>query len=118
MARSTAFSELSARTGLFAAYDLTNIVIKLVGFFSFFYLARQILKVRFAYALLGASIFFQLNSTAEQLFHSQLLTLSFVPLQLALVYHIVQALLHRSGRRLPIYGVTAITLYAAWFMTA
>ncbi|MEA2782802.1 MAG: hypothetical protein QOK29_4346 [Rhodospirillaceae bacterium] len=102
----------------FAAYDLTNIVVKLIGFFSFFYLARKILKVRFSYALLGTSVFFQLNSTAEHILHSQLLTVALVPLQLILVHHFAQAVLDRSRRRLLIFGSAAIALYAAWLMTA
>jgi hypothetical protein len=101
----------------FVSYELVDIAFKLIGFFSFFHLCHNVLGVRLGYAILGASLFFQLHSTAQQLGHGQLLSVGLAPLQLMLLYRFFAALAEASQRRVFLLGAASLALYAAWAMT-
>jgi len=102
----------------FMAYELVPMAVKLTGYGAFIYLARCILRIRLPYALLGATIFFQLASTAVHLGHDQLLTVAFVPLMLIFLYRFTTGLLAGSMREMLIFGTATVVFYAAWLMTA
>ena len=102
----------------FAAYELVNMTIKLIGFLAFFALVRHLLRVRLHYALLGSSIFFQLNSTAAHLGHSQLLSVAFVPLMLILLYSLVMATTLGEKGKIWFFALAGIVTYEIWLMSS
>ncbi|MTV40742.1 DUF7024 domain-containing protein [Duganella radicis] len=107
----------AASLDVFLANELTNIVIKGVGFFGFMAAARRMLKLPVEWALLGAAIFTLSNNSFMQLSHAQLLSVSLAPVEALLIYNAAQALLLSQGRRLLVFGSLAALLFAAWMMS-
>ncbi|EEF25080.1 conserved hypothetical protein, partial [Ricinus communis] len=101
----------------FAANELVNMVIKAIGFFGFLAAAQRMLKLPFAWALLGAAVFTLSNNSFMQLSHAQLLSVAFAPAQALLLYHTLQALLTLQSKRLFKFGSLTVLLFAAWMMT-
>ncbi|MFO1057899.1 MAG: hypothetical protein U1E53_13135 [Dongiaceae bacterium] len=101
----------------YVSYELVAVAFKLIGFFGFYGLARRLLRVRTGWALVGASVFFQLNATALQLNHQQLLVLAVFPslVELAVAFALALA----AGRRLRALGLglAAAALGAACLMS-
>ncbi|MRW89502.1 hypothetical protein GJ699_05850 [Duganella sp. FT80W] len=101
----------------FAANELVNMVIKAIGFFGFLAAARRMLKLPFAWALLGAAVFTLSNNSYMQLSHAQLLSVAFAPVEALLIYETLQALFAQQGKRLFKFGSLAALLFAAWMLT-
>jgi hypothetical protein len=101
----------------FAANELVNMVIKAIGFFGFLTAAQRMLKLSFAWALLGAAVFTLSNNSYMQLSHAQLLSVAFAPVEALLLHHTLQALLALQSKRLFKVGSLTVLLFAAWMMT-
>jgi hypothetical protein len=111
--------------GMLVSDELVSIAFKLIGFAGFYRLAHRLLRVRVAWALLGASVFYQLNATAVHLGHPQLLVLNLFPgmIELAVCFAVSLA----AGRRPAAFaaGCAALAvgaactmsgLYMSWFL--
>ena len=57
---------------LFISTDLVNILLKVIGFFSFYFLVKKVFKFGFLVSLVGAVAFTFANSMSEQMRHAQL----------------------------------------------
>jgi hypothetical protein len=96
----------------YASSELTAIGFKLIGFIGFYRLATRLLRVRPAWALLGASLFFQLNATSVHATHSQFLVLNLFPLLLEAVIAFARALAEGERNRAFLAGLAGAALYA------
>ncbi len=101
----------------FAANELVNMTIKAIGFFGFLAAARRMLKLPFAWALLGAAVFTLSNNSYLQLSHAQLLSVALAPAQALLIHEALQSLHASQGKRLFKFGSLAALLFAAWMIT-
>jgi hypothetical protein len=98
--------------------ELVNVVVKNIGFAAFFVASRRTLGLSFGWALFGAALFTLSHSSFLQAGHAQLLSVSFVPLMVVLIWESYDAL--RASRRLKllIVGCLAGVFFAAWLLTA
>jgi hypothetical protein len=101
----------------FLASELVNMAIKGIGFFGFLAAGRRILKLSFAWALLGAAVFTLSNNSFLQISHAQLLSVALAPVEAVFMYEAIQALLARNGQRLFWFGNMAGALFGAWLIT-
>lgn len=102
---------------IFLASEFVNITIKFIGFSSFFYLARTVLKVGFYPALAGSMIFTLSNSLTVQMHHAQLLSLAFAPLLTALLLKYFSAITKGERKKAILFGSCSAVFLSAWLIT-
>jgi hypothetical protein len=102
----------------FLASDLTNLVIKIIGFWGSFFLLFRVLKLPFLIATLGAVLFTLSNNTYVNAYHAQLFSVAFVPVLAVLVFEAVEAIRHSSNKGVLFWGILCALLYGAWLITA
>jgi hypothetical protein len=83
------------RLGLdpYLAYEAVYVIVRLVGFLSVIALGATFLRLRFALALLAATLWLISINTYNQVGHTQLLYGGFVPLGLLLLLHLLRTVL-------------------------
>jgi hypothetical protein len=98
--------------------ELVNVVVRASGFWLLYAAARRLAGFDWRWALLAAMLFTVSNGVYEQMFHAQLLSVSFAP-GLALLFHFaVRALVEDRRKALLGWGGGFVAAYAAWLMTA
>lgn len=103
---------------VFLASEFVNITLKAIGFISFFYLARHVLKVGFYAAVAGAMIFSLSNSLTVQMHHAQLLSLTFAPLLTALLLKYFSSVIAGDRKNSIILGSCSAVFLSAWLITS
>jgi len=102
----------------FQASEYTNVVIKIIGFFSFYYVCRKPLGLSFVWAAFGSSLFFILNGYfIRDPVHAQLYAVNFVPLALIFLYRAAIAFSSDEKIELLLFGIGFGLLYGAWLLT-
>ncbi len=105
-------------TQVFSALELTNALIRLIGFYSFFYLCHRQLKLKFWICLLTATLFTLSNAVYEQSVHAQIFSISFAPLLTVFLLNYVQQLfIYRSTQKAIFWGSLAGIFYASWLLS-
>lgn len=102
---------------VFLASEFVNLSIKCIGFLSFFYLTRHVLKLGFYTSLAGSIVFTLSNSLTVQMHHAQLLSLAFAPLLTALLLKYFSALIKGDRKGSIITGICAAIFLSAWLIT-
>jgi hypothetical protein len=98
--------------------ELVTVVLRMIGFFSFYLAMRWIFSAHFVWALLGATLFALSNSVFVQAVHAQLFGVSLVPVMSVLLYQTISAMNANRRARMLIWGAVSAALYAAWLMTS
>lgn len=96
----------------YVSSELTAIAFKLIGFVGFYRLATRVLSIRPAWALLGASIFFQLNSTSVHVTHAQFFVINLIPWIIEAAIACARSLAAGRRHRAFLAGLGASALYA------
>lgn len=101
----------------FLGGELTNMVMRAVGFLSMHMLCRRVLGVSFGWSLLGAAVFALSNNLFIRASHAQLFSIGFLPALAVLLHGAGSALL--AGRRAALlgWGAAFVLLFAALLMT-
>ncbi|UKY37919.1 hypothetical protein [Pantoea dispersa] len=103
---------------LFISTDLVNISLKVIGFYSFYYLTNRVLKFEFFASLSGATAFTLANSISVQMIHAQLLSVAFSPLLTFFILNYFKELKLNNTSRCIFNGVLASLLLALWLFTS
>ncbi len=104
---------------MFMASEGVNIIIRMIGFYSFFYLCHRKLGLNFFVCLLTAFIFSLSTVVYRQGGHVQLLSVSFAPLLTVFIINYLKYLLvDQNIYRSIFWGGIAGIFYAAWLLTA
>lgn len=103
---------------IFLSTDLVNITIKIIGFYSFWYLSKKTLKLDLLSSLVGAVIFTLANSMSEQMTHAQLLTIAFSPLLTSFIIGYLKSLKENNRSSAVKNGFLASLLLALWLFTS
>lgn len=103
---------------LFISTELVNILLKIIGFYSFYYLVNNVLKLDFFVSLVGAISFTLGNSLVVQMLHAQLLSISFAPLLTILIINYFLGLKFNDSKKSLINGCLASLLLALWLFTS
>lgn len=101
----------------FLTGELTNVVFRVIGFAGFFLCGRQMFRLPFWSALLGAALFVLANNLTVHGQRVQLTTLGLAPILALLMWHSLQALYAGRQRRFAGYGVASGILLGAWSIT-
>ena len=98
--------------------ELTDIIVKLIGFVGFSLFATRVLRLKGWFALIGASIFTIANNSYIQGAHVQLFAVGFAPLLATIIAECVHAVRQRRQRRVALFGIGAAVFLSAWLLTA
>jgi hypothetical protein len=101
----------------FLTTELSNIVLKALGFAAFLAAGRQIFRLPFRMALLAAALFTISNSLTIHGQRLQLSTVAFAPMLALLMWHTVRALYAGRTRRFVGFGCASGLLLGAWSIT-
>ncbi len=102
----------------FIAAELVNVIIRLLGFYAFFYLCHRKLGLKFWACLLTTAIFSLSSSAFLQAGHAQLLSVSFAPLLTIFIINYFEALLvTQNTYRAILWGSIAGIFYATWLIS-
>lgn len=106
-------------TGLdpFISSELSNAVIKCIGFFGFFWMMRSVFRVNFLWSVLAAGLFMIGNNLTSHGTRVQLATLAFAPIVAALLWAAYRRMLTNEPRQMTSYGIAAAVLLGAWALT-
>jgi hypothetical protein len=102
----------------FLSVDLTNLVIRGIGFLACYLFAVDVVALGFGWATLASAIFTLANNAYVQQGHSQLLSVSFAPLLGWLIWRALQALRARANTPAILWGCAAALLFGAWLLSA
>ena len=103
---------------MYLAFKCTILLVHLLGTIASFYLLRRVLRVRTVWAVFGTAAFSFSDSYITGLLHTQLASLSFLPVTFILIIRFVQNFENRKKRN--VYGclsilMLAVILYSAWY---
>jgi len=101
----------------FLTTELTNVVLKMIGFAGFFAVSRQMFRLPFWTSVLAAALFTLSNSLTVHGQRLQLATVAFAPIVALLMWHAVRALYEERRRRFMGFGAAAGILLGAWSIT-
>lgn len=106
-------------TGLdpFISSELSNAVVKCIGFAGFFWMMRRVFQVRFYWSLLAAGLFMIANNLTSHGTRVQLATLAFAPILTTLLWAAYTHLIAGQRRKLLLNGGTAGVALGAWALT-
>ena len=102
----------------FLASELTDIIIKLVGFMGSVVFAARCLRMELWAATLGASLFTIANNSYVQGAHVQLFTVAFAPTLATMIGAFMQSLRQRERLSASLKGMCAAVFLAGWLLTA
>lgn len=101
------------------ALELTNVTIRMIGFYSFFYLCYKQLNLKFLVCLLTATIFSLSTALYVQSVHTQLFSVALAPLlTVFLINYFRKLLVIQDTYQAIFWGSMAGILYAAWLLSA
>lgn len=101
----------------FLSSELSNIVLRGIGFLSFYFLARKCLSLNFTLAVLGAVLFVLSNNLTIHGQRLQLATVSLAPACILLLWYTYKAFNEVNPKKLIIYGSASGVLLGAWSIT-
>ena len=101
----------------FMTTELSNMILKVLGFGAFLTAARQIFRLPFWIALLAAALFTISNSLTIHGQRLQLSTVAFAPMLALLMWHALRALYAGRTRAFIGFGCAAGLLLGAWSIT-
>jgi len=104
-------------TDPFLTAELSNVMLRVIGFFAFFVAVRQMFKLPFWTAVLTAALFTLSNNLTIHGQRMQLATVAFAPIVALLMWHSLRALYEERERRFAGYGAAAALLLGAWSIT-
>lgn len=102
----------------YLAAHIVHVVVRLAAFPAFLAFATLALRIRFGFALAGATVFTLGNNLTIHTLHAQLLSVALVPLCGWLLYAAVDAASRGDHRRLLSLGSGFALVYGAWALTA
>ena len=104
---------------MFIAYKVTLIFVHLLGVLSLFYFLSKVLNLDYFWGFFGTSAFSFSCTYANQLFHTQLNAISFLPLFLIFFVRAIQNVDNRLKRNIYMYSaifIIILILYTAWYI--
>ncbi|HEN8727981.1 TPA: hypothetical protein ACOJNU_002047 [Pseudomonas putida] len=104
-------------TDPFVSSELSNVVVRAMGFLSFYWMLRRVFDIRFGWAVFAAGLFIIANNLTVHGTRVQLATLAFAPFVATLLYQAYQALLANEPKRLFAWGSGAGVALGAWALT-
>lgn len=102
----------------FVSSELTDIVIKAIGFSAFYFFVRRAFGCRVPAALLGATLFSIAHALYMHAFHQQLVTVAFAPLLASLIVGAYAQLAKGRLRHFVLFSCAGLVLYGAWLLTS
>ncbi len=102
----------------FLSGELVNVALRLVAFLGCYAMARRVLALGRAWALLASVLFTLSNNMFVQAAHAQLLTVGLVPVMVCVLNTMLAAVLERRRGAVLAWGATAACLFSAWLLTA
>lgn len=102
----------------FIANDMTSIVFRFVGFFSFYFMMRKVFIVSFGWALLGAFIFTLNHAIFLHAGHQQFHIIGLLPLLATFLYEALFSFFHNKKNYFIGYGLAFSVLLSACLITA
>ena len=103
---------------LFVTIELTKFIFRLIGFYSFYYLAYRTIKLKYSASLLMAAIFTLMSSCYKNAIQTQLFTIAFAPLLTIFIFNYLGNLNKREKVRSIIWGSFTGIFYSSWLLTA
>lgn len=101
----------------FLSAELSNVVVRIIGFASFYLLARRMFKLHHGWALLGAALFIIANNLTAHGQRLQLSTVSFAPIMGLSMWYMVCAIKQRHGGKVLGWGAASGVFLGAWSIT-
>ncbi|TDF67698.1 hypothetical protein [Cupriavidus sp. L7L] len=101
----------------FLATELSGVILKAVGFFGAWWMARRVFALPFSWALLVAAMFTLSNAMTVHGQRLQLATVALTPVVGTMVWIAVKAFLTSDGQRLRWFGAGAGVLLGMWCLT-
>lgn len=101
----------------FLASELSNIVVRAIGFLGFYWMMRKVFRVSYGWAVLSAGLFLIANNLTVHGTRVQLATLAFAPIVTVLLHQAYVALLAGDRVRLGVRGGSAGIALGAWALT-
>lgn len=101
----------------FVSSELSNIIVRAIGFLSFYWMLRRVFDIRFGWAVFGAGLFIIANNLTVHGTRVQLATLAFAPFVATLLYRAYQGLMADEPKRLFAWGSGAGIALGAWALT-
>jgi len=102
---------------IFLSSELVNLILKIIGFLSFFFLAHRTLKLSFFISVTGATMFTLSNALTMQMHHAQLLSIAFAPLMTIFICNYFHAIIQKQIKKAIVNGSLAALLLSAWLIT-
>ncbi|WP_413741250.1 hypothetical protein ACL2XO_18545 [Sodalis sp. RH15] len=103
---------------IFLSAELVNIVLRTIGYYSFYALCRRCIGLKPFLAITGASIFTLNNNLVLQSGHAQLLSVALSPLLTLLLYRYMLFLTSGNSRKKAIlYGSASGILLGSWLLS-
>lgn len=104
-------------TDPFVSSEMSNMVVRAIGFLSFYWMLRKVFDIRFGWAVLAAGLFIIANNLTVHGTRVQLATLAFAPFVATLLYQAYQGLMSNNPKRLFAWGSGAGVALGAWALT-
>lgn len=101
----------------FVSSELSNMVVRGIGFLSFYWMMRKVFHIRFGWAVFAAGLFIIANNLTVHGTRVQLATLSFAPFVTVLLHEAYQALVNDDRKRCFAWGSAAGVALGSWALT-
>lgn len=101
----------------FISSELSNAVIKCIGFAGFYWMMRRVFKTNFYWSVLAAGLFMIGNNLTSHGTRVQLATLAFAPIVTTLLWKAYYQLISDQRRSLMLNGSAAGIALGAWALT-
>jgi hypothetical protein len=101
----------------FQSMYLSGVLLKVVGFYSFYLLCRRFKQISFGWALLASALFTLSNGMTVHSSRIQFATVALAPAQALLIWNTFEALYASNRKNALIWGVSACALFGAWCLS-
>ncbi|NOQ14616.1 MAG: hypothetical protein GQ583_09105 [Methyloprofundus sp.] len=101
----------------FISTELSNITIRIIGFISFFYLARKFFSISFFWALVAAGLFVLSSGLTAHGQRIQFSSISFAPVLIILIWSFVNSIYKQEPKQLMFFGALSGMFVGAWSLT-
>lgn len=104
-------------TDPFVSSELSNVVVRAIGFLSFFWMLRRVFNIRFGWAVFAAGLFIIANNLTVHGTRVQLATLAFAPFVATLLHQAYLSLVGNEPKRFFTWGSAAGIALGSWALT-
>lgn len=104
-------------TDPFVSSELSNMVVRAIGFLSFYWMMRRVFRIPYGWAVFSAGLFIIANNLTVHGTRVQLATVAFAPLVIVLLYMAYHSLLRGERSRLWAWGGAAGIALGSWALT-